>query len=209
MVDAIRLDPTRPLVICDADEVLLQFIAGLDRYLGTQGLYLDLTSFRIHGNVKNRATNEPIHDEAVSALLKAFFASQTRHLDVVPGAASALRALTDVAQVVILSNLPETSRPDRIENLAEHGMPYPVIAGKGPKGAFVRQLIDGFAPPVVFIDDLPPHIASVAAETPHVHRLHFVADERLARLLPKAPEAHARIDSWPEARAWIASVIGA
>ena len=209
MVDAIRLDPARPLVICDADEVLLQFVAGLDRYLGTQGLYLDLTSFRIHGNVKSCATNDPVHDEAVSELLKTFFASETRHLDVVPGAADALRALTDVAQVVILSNLPETSRADRIENLTSHGMPYPVIAGKGPKGAVVKQLIDGFVPPVVFIDDLPPHIASVAAETPHVHRLHFIADKRLSRLLPKAPDAHARIDTWPEAQAWIASVIGA
>jgi hypothetical protein len=209
MVEAIRLDPGRPLVICDADEVLLQFIAGLDRYLGTQGLYLDLTSFRIHGNVKNRTTNNAVPDETVGELLKAFFASETRHLDVVPGAADALRALTDVAQVVILSNLPETSRADRIQNLTGHGMPYPVIAGKGPKGAVVKQLTNGFAPPVVFIDDLPPHIASVATETPHVHRLHFIADKRLARLLPKAPDAHARIDTWPEARAWIASVIGA
>lgn len=207
MVDGIRLDPARPLIICDADNVLLQFIAGLERFLERQDFYLDLTSFRIHGNVKHRATDEPAADDAVGELLKSFFVSQTRHLDVVPGATAALQALSNHAQIVILSNLPDTSRADRIENLTEHGMPYPVIAGKGPKGRVVRQLIDGFSPPVVFVDDLPPHIASVASETPHVHRLHFIADERLARLLPKAAEAHARFDAWPEAKAWIAAVI--
>ena len=208
MVDGIRLDPARPLIICDADNVLLQFIEGLERFLERQDFYLDLTSFRIHGNVKHRATDEPAADAAVGELLTSFFASQTRHLDVVPGAAAALQALSNHAQIVILSNLPDTSRAARIENLTEHGMPYPVIAGKGPKGHVVRQLIDGFSPPVVFVDDLPPHIASVAGETPHVHRLHFIADERLARLLPKAPEAHARIDTWPDAKAWIAAAIG-
>lgn len=208
MVDGVRLDPARPLIICDADEVLLQFVAGLDRYLERRSLYLDLTSFRIHGNVKRRTTNEPVADDAVSELLEAFFASETRHLDVVPGAAEALARLSGRAQVLILSNLPDTARPARIENLTGHGMPYPVIAGKGLKGHVVKRLIDGFAPPVVFIDDLPPHIASVAGETPCVHRLHFIADERLARLLPKAADAHARIDTWPEAAEWITSVIG-
>jgi hypothetical protein len=207
MVADVRIDPARPLVICDADEVLLQFIAGLERFLEHHACFLDLASFRIHGNVKHRATGQPVADEAVTDLLAAFFASETRHLDAVPGAAAALERLSEGAQIVILSNLPETARAARVENLASHGIVYPVIAGKGPKGEIVRSLIDGFEQPTVFIDDLPPHIASVAAETPQVHRLHFIADARLARLLPKAADAHARIDTWPEAAIWIASVI--
>jgi hypothetical protein len=203
----VAIDPARPLIVCDADEVLLRFMVGLERFLDRHGCYIQLTSFRIHGNVRNRADDTPVENERVSELLSAFFAAETRHLDVVPGAAAALERLSQDAQIVILSNLPETSRSARIENLAGHGMAYPVIAGKGPKGEIVKQMIAGFAQPVVFIDDLPPHIASVAGETPHVHRLHFVADERLARLLPKAPEAHARIDTWPEAAAWITSVL--
>ena len=203
----VAIDPARPLIVCDADEVLLRFMVGLERFLDRRGCYIQLTSFRIHGNVRNRADDTTVENERVSELLSAFFDAETRHLDVVPGAAAALERLSQDAQIVILSNLPETSRGARIENLAGHGMAYPVIAGKGPKGEIVKQMIAGFARPVVFIDDLPPHIASVAGETPHVHRLHFVADERLARLLPKAPEAHARIDTWPEAAAWITSVL--
>jgi hypothetical protein len=206
MVEDLRLDPARPLIICDADEVLVQFVAGLERFLERNGCYLDLASFRIHGNVKHKATGESVADEAVTDLLKAFFASDTRSLDVVPGAAEALAGLSTRAQVVILSNLPETAREARIENLAGHGIHFPVIAGKGPKGEIVKRMVAADQR-VVFVDDLAPHLASVAAETPHVHRLHFIADQRLAKLVPKAPEAHRRIDDWPTAAQWIASVI--
>lgn len=203
----VTLDPARPLIICDADEVLLRFLLGLERFLERNGCYLDLTSFRIHGNVKHRASREAVADETVTKMIAEFFASDTRHLEPVEGAATALRDLSARAQIVILSNLPETSRDARIENLIEHGMPYPVIAGKGPKGPVVKSLLGDFPQTVVFIDDLPPNLSSVASETPHVHRLHFIADPRLARLLPAAPDAHRRIDDWPSAANWIASVI--
>ncbi|NOT42068.1 MAG: hypothetical protein HOP13_16445 [Alphaproteobacteria bacterium] len=203
----VRLDPARPLVICDADEVLLRFLAGLERFLERNGCYLDLTSFRIHGNVKYRATHEAVADETVTKLIGDFFASDTRYLEPVDGAAAALKNLSNHAQIVILSNLPESSRDARIENLVEHGMPYPVIAGKGPKGPVVKDLLGDFAQTVVFIDDLPPNLSSVATETPHVHRLHFIADPRLACLLPPAADAHRRIDDWPTAAEWIATVI--
>lgn len=203
----VTLDPARPLIICDADEVLLRFLLGLEGFLERNGCYLDLTSFRIHGNVKHKATHEAVADEAVTQLIADFFASDTRHLQPVDGAAEALRRLSERAQIVILSNLPETSRDARIENLVQHGMPYPVIAGKGPKGPVVKGLLGDFARPVVFIDDLPPNLTSVAAETPHVHRLHFIADPRLAKLLPAAADAHRRIDDWPSAAEWISSVI--
>jgi hypothetical protein len=203
----VTLDPARPLIICDADEVLLRFLVGLEGFLERNDCYLDLTSFRIHGNVKHKTTREAVADEAVTKLISDFFATDTRHLRPVDGAAEALRQLSDRAQIVILSNLPEAARDARIENLIEHGMPYPVIAGKGPKGPVVKGLLGDFAQPVIFVDDLPPNLTSVATETPQVHRLHFIADPRLAKLLPPAPDAHRRIDDWPSAAAWISSVI--
>jgi hypothetical protein len=203
----VSLDPKRPLIICDADEVLVQFVAGFERFLERQDLYLDLTTFALHGNVKHRSTNEPVDNREVSRLLDAFFASDTGILDVVPGAADALAALSGHAQIVILSNLPDHARAARVDHLRANGMPYPVIAGSGPKGVVVKRIIDGFDERVVFVDDLPPHLTSVATQTPHVHRLHFIADPRLAKLLPPAQDAHRRIDDWPTAHAWIASVL--
>lgn len=208
MVTAFSFDPGRPLIVCDADEVLLQFLVGLERFLDRQGLMLDLKKFAIHGNVRRRDTGEAVANDDVTKLIAGFFASDTGALDVVPGAAKALAQLSTRAQVVILSNLPESAREARQANLAGHGIAYPVIAGSGPKGILVKRLIEGSTRPVVFIDDLPPHHTSVATETPHVHRLHFVADPRLAKLLPPAADAHERIDEWPAAADWIASVIG-
>ena len=204
----VTLDPARPLVICDADEVLVQFLVGLERFLERHDCFLDLASVAIHGNVKRRKTKEVVGNDDVSRLLGDFFASETRHLHVVPGAAAALQTLAERAQIMILSNLPEAAREARCANLAAHGIPYPVVAGVGPKGAVVGRIIAGFEKPVVFIDDLPPHLTSVAQEAPHVHRLHFVADPRLAKLMPPAKDAHRRIDDWPQAREWIESVIG-
>lgn len=203
----VTLDPSRPLLICDADEVLVQFAVGLERFLERQGCFLDLATFAIHGNVKRRDTNEVVANETVTQMLADFFVSETRNMEMVPGAAEALERVSRRAQIVILSNLPETAREARCANLAAHGIPYPVIAGSGLKGVIVKRMIDGFAKPVAFVDDLPPHLTSVAQETPHVHRLHFIADARLAKMLPACKDAHRRIDAWPEAGAWIESVL--
>jgi len=203
----VTLDPARPLIICDADEVLVQFVVHLERFLEREGCFLDLSTLAIHGNVKRRTTQEVLANEEVSRLLEAFFASETRTMEAVPGAADALQSLAARAQIIILSNLPQTALEARCANLAGHGIPYPVLAGAGPKGLFVQRMIAGFEKSVVFIDDLPPHLTSVAQETPHVHRLHFVADARLAKLMPPAKDAHRRIDDWPTARAWIETVI--
>ena len=207
VVGDLKLEPDRPLVICDADEVLVQFLAGLERFLLRNGRKLVLKSFAIHGNVVDAVSGETITHDEVTQLLKDFFKHDTHALDPVPGAAEALKALGAQAQIVVLSNLPEAARETRRTHLASHGMDYPVIAGSGPKGPIVREIVRGIRAPIVFIDDLPPHLTSVAQETPHVHRLHFVADHRLARLIEPARDAHRRIDDWPTARTWIESVI--
>lgn len=201
------LTPDRPLIICDADEVLVQFLVGLERFLLRNNRKLVLKSFAIHGNVVDANTGETVTHDEVTHLLKEFFRHDTSQLDPVEGAAEALKGLSAHAQIVVLSNLPETARDARRAHLASHGMDYPVIAGSGPKGPIVRKLVSGMTAPIVFVDDLPPHLTSVAQETPHVHRLHFVADRRLARMIEPARDAHRRIDDWTGARAWIESVI--
>ena len=50
---------------------------------------------------------------------------------------------------------------------------------------------------------LPVHHASVAKHAPEVHRLHMIAEPRLAPAIPPAEHAHARIDDWPTATEWL------
>ncbi len=203
-IDAIDIDSRRPLLITDADEVLLQFVRALEDHLLDNRLYLDLTSFALTGNIKRQADDQALPSPEVKEVLAGFFEERTETVAAVEGAADALSALSRRAQIVVLSNIPTHLAPARRRGLASHGMDYPVIANSGPKGPSVRYLARVAAPArTFFMDDIPGNHDSVADSASEVIRLHFVADPRLARLVETAASAHARIDDWPGARAYI------
>lgn len=197
---------TRPLLICDADEVLVRFAAPLEAYLIECGYALRLDSFALHGNIRD-ASGQLVSREDVGRLIDAFFADRVEACTPVPGAAQALAELALLADVTILSNVPVSVRERRAASLRGHGMDYPVEANDGGKGPAVARLVAGRGAPVVFVDDLPPHHDSVAVHAPHVHRLHLIADPRLRGLISAAPQAHARIDDWSEALPHIRAVL--
>lgn len=202
-LEALTLTPGRPLVITDADEVLFLFLQGFEAYLEDNGHYLDLSSFALVGNIKNAETEEMAPVEVAKALLDGFFRERTETMTPVPGAAAALAGLSARTQVVVLSNLPEASRPAREKALALAGMAYPIIANTGLKGPVVRHMADIVQAPVFFLDDIPHNHTSVAQAAPDVQRVHFIADPRLARLIGPAEHSHHRVDDWTEARALI------
>lgn len=202
-VAELTLTPDRPLLITDADEVLFAFVRGFEGYLNTQGFILRLDSFALSGNVRRQDTDEALPAPQVRDLIEAFFDTCTELLEPVAGAAVALAELSQRAQILVLSNVPLPQRAARQRALQRHAMDYPLIANIGRKGSAVAMLADSIDAPVFFIDDIPHNITSVAESAAHVTRLHFVADPRLARLLGPAEDAHARIDDWPTARAFI------
>ncbi|HZD26631.1 MAG TPA: hypothetical protein VE631_10255 [Alphaproteobacteria bacterium] len=202
-IERLTLAPGRPLIVTDADEVLFAFVRGLERYLATQGAYLDLSSFSLTGNIRRRADGEPLEATAVRDLIRDFFAEHTEELEPVAGAPEALAALAGRSQILVLSNVPLDQLAARRRALARHGMDYPLVANIGRKGAAVAELARRVAAPVFFLDDIPHNIASVAELAGEAVRLHFVADPRLARLLEPAADAHARTDDWASARAFI------
>ncbi len=199
-LEALDLDPQRPLIISDADEVLLQFVAGLENYLESVGLWLDLQSFALSGNIKNKETGEPFPQEKTPDLLADFFASHADKLIAVPHAAEALSALSKRAQIVILTNVPFAQRDARADSLARQGMDYPVIANKGLKGGAVRHLANRSSGPVFFLDDIPHNIKSVAEAHETTRLLHFIADKRLAKLISPSEHSHFHSSHWPDAR---------
>jgi hypothetical protein len=204
-IDALNLAHGRPLIVSDADEVLVQFVSGLEKYLETQGLWLDLQSFMLTGNIKRRDNGEAVDRSEMPALIDGFFAADSHKLVAVPGAADALATLATRAQIIILSNVPFEQREIRVINLASQGMAYPVIANRGLKGAAVRYLADKVNAPVFFLDDIPHNIESVAQAHAPSHRIHFIADERLARLIPKAPDSHFHTSHWEAAHKFIST----
>jgi hypothetical protein len=123
---------------------------------------------------------------------------------IVPGAVEALGRIGEIADIVILTNLGDEAHPWRVDQLAKHGITHEVVCNRGGKGVPAKAIIERHgATRAAFVDDLPVHHASVAKHAPHVHRLHMIAEPRLASAIPPAEKAHARIDDWPTATEWL------
>jgi hypothetical protein len=198
----VPLDGAKPLLIVDADEVILRFAEGFDRFLAKRELFLDLTTYRLHGNVKRKDDGSRILDVECTALLDEFRADLD-WLDAVEDAVDVLHGLAPLVNIVDLSNVSEAQAPARLRNFERLGLPFPLISNSGPKGPFVAALAARVAGPAFFIDDIPMHHASVAEGSPDVLRIHLIGDERLKPLLPVTPHAHLRADTWRDADAFI------
>ena len=201
-IETLELDPDRPLVISDADEVLLQFMRQFEIYLDRNDMWIDLSSFRLQGNIKYKGSDEAV-DMTNRNIIDDFLAAETLNFSPVEGAAEALTALSKEAQIIILTNLPLAQKSERQINLSKHGMDYPVIVGSGLKGPAVKSLGEKINAPLFFLDDIPHNINSVAEYVPTSGRIHMIADPRLSKLIGAAEGASARIDQWQEAQAWI------
>ncbi|HVU22436.1 MAG TPA: hypothetical protein VHE09_17020 [Rhizomicrobium sp.] len=197
-----RIQRGHPLVIVDADEVILRFVAGFDQFLRGHGLFLDLSSYRLHGNVKRLDDKTPVLDVEVTALLEEFRA-ELDWLAIVDGAREALMALSESAGVVVLTNITPAQAAARTRNLAALGFDFPLVANSGLKGPAVRDLANHAGAPAFFIDDIPQQLVSAAEHAPDVTRIHLVGDERLKPLLAPSPHAHHYAQDWPSAESFI------
>jgi hypothetical protein len=199
----LAIDPHRPLIISDADEVLFNFMIGLEGLLLSQELYFDWSSFALTGNIRRITDKQPISQDEVGRLLSDFFKHRCVDLPAVEGAAAGLDALSKHAQIIVLSNIPPKYAHHRVTGRKDKGMDYPLIANIGSKGEVVRYLTQGLSAPAYFIDDIPHNHSSVSTHAAHVHRLHYIADERLSALLGPAEDSHTRLYNWPEIEAHI------
>lgn len=197
----------RPLVICDVDEVIVHFTRDFENYIGQEELWLDTSSFALNGNVKCRKTGVPAPDDRVMDLINRFFEDRTRHMQPIDGAIESLLHIGEVADVVLLTNLPHSAGDYRRANLAGHGLPFPVVTNSGPKGPAISHLVRQTRKPAVFIDDSPHFISSAQEHAPDVHLIHFLHDARFARHIEPLDYVSLRTDSWDEAKPHILELI--
>ena len=195
----------RPLLITDCDEVLLHMVSHFDEWLDeAHGLDFAFERGGFGEAMTDKVTGEPVAIERVWPLLGEFFETQMHRQTLVPGALDALGRIGEVADIVILTNIPQLAHPWRVDQLASHGIAHEVVCNSGGKGVPAREIAERHrATRAAFVDDLPVHHASVAKHAPEIHRLHMVAEPRLAPVVPKAEEAEARIDDWPTATGWL------
>jgi hypothetical protein len=206
-IDGLRFT-RRPLVICDVDEVVVHFTRDFEDYIATHDLWLDPASFALSGNVRHRHDHSPAHDELVMELVGGYFADRTLHQEPIDGAIEALLHIGDMADVVMLTNLPHSAGDHRRANLANHGLPFPVVTNSGPKGPAIAELAHRTGQTAVFIDDSPSFIASAYTHAPHVHLIHFLHDDRFARHVEPMDYVSLRTGTWDDVKPHILSLIG-
>lgn len=198
----VPLAAEKPLLVVDADEVILRFAHGFDRFLRGRELFLDLSSYRLHGNVKRQDDGTSVLDVEVTALLEEF-RLDLDWLEAVEHSGEVLGGLSPHMNIVVLSNISEMQAPARARNLKRLGLAFPLVANSGLKGSAVKALSERAGSPAFFVDDIPQHLASAAERAPEVYRIHLIGDERLKPLLPESPHAHLRAEHWREAEAFI------
>lgn len=197
---------TRPLLICDCDEVLLHMVRHFATWLDeAHDVEFAYNSWELARNMRRRS-GPALTTAEMGGFLGGFFPAEMHRQTLVPHAREALALLAERADIVILTNLQDECRTHRIDQLAAFDIAHRVECNQGGKGSPVAALVAEHGDPVtVFVDDLPHHHQSVAEQAPHVWRLHMVAEPELASGVPPAPHAHARIDDWREAQDWIAA----
>lgn len=195
----------KPLLITDCDEVLLHMVRHFGEWLGeTHDIDFALNGSDFAESMRRRGDGSTLQPQEMWALLDGFFPAEMERQTLVPHAREALGRIAEVADIVVLTNLQDHCRDHRITQLADHGIVHRVECNQGGKGGPVARLVaEHGAPVAVFVDDLATHHESVAKHAPDVFRLHMVAEPSLAPKVPPAPHAHARIDDWREAEAWI------
>jgi hypothetical protein len=197
---ALGHNPARPLILCDADEVLLTFLAAFENFLHGRGLYYAWRSYALDGNILECGSKIALAMAKVRALIEEFYADHADTLKPVSGAPEALKRLSARADIVILTNIWQKYRLARQTQLASYGLPFPVVSNSGSKGPSVAWFAERSDAPLYFIDDSARHHSSVARHAAAAVRIHFVAERRLAGLVGPAEDCNYRVDSWASAQ---------
>lgn len=141
-------------------------------------------------------------------MLGRFFDTEMDSQMPISGAVEAMNALSEHADIVVLTNLVDERREKRAEQLARVGIKVPVYTNQGPKGPPLKTILEehGSHRRALFIDDLAQHHGSVREFAPDVIRLHMCGEPTIAdgiHCAHKAGDADARIDVWDDALPWI------
>lgn len=197
LAEQISLDPAKPLLIVDADEVLFHFMATFLEFIRGKGHAFVFRSYALTGNVLAHEDGPPLAQEEVTGLLQDFFHARTHDMPADPHAAPAIARLTAAGvQGVVLSNVPSHAAENRRLALATAGIDLALAPWSGPKGSAVAALAAKTSGQVAFVDDIAHHHESVSKTAPDVYRLHYVTHPELRRILGDVEAAHDQADDW-------------
>lgn len=203
----LSLDPNKPLLIFDADEVLVLFASHFSKFLISKGWRLNLKGYRLDDAIEHIKDGHIADKTTYQNLINDFISQETANQPEAPGASKVLHKLKMRAEIIILTNVPAKAYLQRTENLSNLNMNFPIISNTGLKGPALVEIIKLTKSICIFIDDNPFQIASAAKHTPNIYRFHFTACEIVKKTMPHAEGATHRPNSWDEVNLLINQII--
>ena len=204
-ISNLNIDSNLPLMIFDADEVLVHFAEPFATYIKKHNHRLHLTGYRLDNAIKKADTDEVADPDTAKDLVWGFINEETKSQPAAKGAPQALKKLQAFAQIIILSNVPHSVHDDRVANLKSLNMDYPLISNEGMKGPAVKEILRNHKAQSFFIDDNPYQVESVYNDNQQTVCVHFSVCDLVKPYMPKAVGASIEPTSWEDL---VAQLIG-
>ena len=195
-----RLAPiTRPLLVCDVDEVILHLVAPFEQLLGERGMELRKKLVKLNGNVFHKSDGREAGQDEIWEVLNHLFVEQETRQTVVEGAANVLNELSSDIDIVLLTNIPHKYGELRHDYLTAKEIPYPLITNSGVKGPAMRWLGQQNHLKTAFMDDTFHHLESVSEHAPETFLVHFMADDDFRNITKPLDPPVLSTGDWREA----------
>ena len=208
-IKKINIDYSKPLLISDADEVIVNMISCFEEFISKKDLYYDLSSYALFGNIKKKIDQSPVDNKKVINLLDEFYDNHTMDITFVNDALIYLKKIENNLnlQIIILSNLPLRNREEREKSFNNNGLNYPVIANFGPKGPAIKEITQEFEKDIFFIDDISTNLLSARESVNNIKTIHYVSDSRISKLAQTPEGINIRANNWNEIYKYIKNEI--
>lgn len=199
----------RPLIVCDVDDVVLEFVTPFISFLKGKAHELRPDSFRLTGNVYSLENGLPADRAAVKAFTDAFFAEQHLWQVAAEAAVDTLDGLAREADIVFLTAMPPRHHAIRRSVLDGLGLAYPMIASEEAKGPAVKALHRERPLPLAFIDDIYVNLNSVREHAPAAFLVNLTVRHALSAFIPHPGDGVTVAEDWHDAARHIRAHFGA
>ncbi|HBF32360.1 hypothetical protein [Rhizobium sp.] len=189
----------RPLLVCDVDDVVLEFLFPFEAYLNSLGHQLLPKSFRLTGNIISLETQSALEEQHVQTILRDFFAQQEEWQRPFGNSVDVLTQLGTMADVVFLTAMPPAFTAQRRRLLDRLGLDFPLLATESPKGPVVKALHAERGLPLAFMDDMAHNLHSVADHAPECLLVHIAPQSDIHRFAPPTAPQVIRANDWSSA----------
>ena len=184
------------LIICDVDEVVVHFLRPFREFLNNSGFRLEANNFSLNDNIYSNSTNKLAAKNQVQQLISQFYEVTSEDLPIVEGAKTSLLNLSNLADIIFLTNIPEQFKTQRQRNLIQHGLKFKLVLNHGPKGPLAATLAGQAYSHIFFLDDNPLNLMSAQENIKNVHLIQFIADDKFFDLAPNVKGVKLKTQSW-------------